>query len=271
MNNNYIEILNYIKSRINCTPQIAIILGSGLGNLANEITDATVIPYSDIPHFPTSTAPGHKGNFIVGKLSGKDVIAMQGRFHYYEGYSLQQVTMPVRVFSLLGVNTLFVTNAAGGINFGYSTGDVMIIKDHIGMMPNPLIGPNDNDFGVRFPDMSNVYDKELRELARQVAVEQSVDVKEGVYINVSGPSFETVAEVNFFRMIGADAVGMSTVPEVIVARHCGMKVFGMSVITNEATNETSESVYDEQSVLIEADKAATKVMNIVKTMISRIK
>lgn len=271
MNINYKECVDYIKSKISCTPQIAIILGSGLGNWANEITDATVIPYSDIPNFPTSTAPGHKGNFIVGKLSGKDVIAMQGRFHYYEGYSLQQVTLPVRIFSLLNVDTLFVTNAAGGINFDYTTGDVMIIKDHIGMMPNPLIGPNDSDFGVRFPDMSNAYDRELRKLARQIAEEQGVDIKEGVYINVTGPSFETVAEVNFFRMVGADAVGMSTVPEVIVARHCGMRVFGMSVITNEATNDTAESVYDEQSVLIEADKAATKVMNIVKTMISRIK
>ena len=194
---------------------------------------------------------------------------MQGRFHYYEGYSMEQVTFPVRIFAKLGVNTLIVTNAAGGVNLNYDAGDIMIIKDHISLSPNPLIGKNLDEFGVRFPDMTVVYDKGLRTMAHDIADEMGIKVNEGVYMNLTGPSYETVSEVKMFRIMGADAVGMSTVPEVLVARHCGIRVFGMSVITNKATSEDGE-LLDEQDVLVHADQAATKVMAIVNELIRRM-
>ena len=269
----YSEISNYLESQVDFKPEIGIILGSGLGRLADYVEDAKIVSYKSIhekfPEFPVSTAPGHKGNFIFGKINGKKVIMMQGRFHYYEGYSMEQVTFPVRIFAKLGVNTLIVTNAAGGVNLNYDAGDIMIIKDHISLSPNPLIGKNLDEFGVRFPDMTVVYDKGLRAMAHDIADEMGIKVSEGVYMNLTGPSYETVSEVKMFRIMGADAVGMSTVPEVVVARHCGIRVFGMSVITNKATSEDGE-LLDEQEVLVHADQAATKVMAIVNELIRRM-
>ncbi|MDD2205349.1 MAG: purine-nucleoside phosphorylase [Bacteroidales bacterium] len=265
----YSETADYIAKKIGTIPDTAIILGSGLGRLADEITDKVVIPYTEIPHFIRSTAPGHKGNLIFGKIEGKYVLAMQGRFHFYEGYSMEQVTYPIRVFAKLGIKKMFVTNAAGGINTEYIPGDLMLIKDHICLMPNPLIGKNLEEFGPRFPDMTMPYDKELRLSAHRIADELKIKLYDGVYLGLTGPTYETVSEIKFFRMIGADAVGMSTVPEVIVARHCGIRVFGMSVITNKATSEDSTTKNDGNEVLIEADKAASKMMNIVKKLLKQ--
>ncbi|MDR2084951.1 MAG: purine-nucleoside phosphorylase [Bacteroidales bacterium] len=271
MNNKYQKSVDYIKSKINYQPHIAIILGSGLHSLGENIDNPVVIPYADIPEFPVSTAPGHKGNLIFGQIHGVNVVIMQGRFHFYEGYPMTVVTYPVRVFSLLGVKYLFVTNAAGGINKNFGVGDIMLINDHICMTQNPLIGKNLDEFGERFPDMTVPYDKELRNIALEVARGESIDLKQGVYIGVTGPSFETIAEVNFFRTVGADAVGMSTVPEVIVARHCGMKVFGMSMITNAAAMEDASVLNDGADVLYQADKEANRMEKIVREMIKRIK
>lgn len=210
-----------------------IILGTGLGGLVNEMEIVRILRYSDIPNFPVSTVEGHKGELIFGKLGGTDVMAMQGRFHYYEGYALNEVTFPVRVMYDLGIKTLFVSNASGGLNPEFKVGDIMMISDHINMFGNnPLIGPNLNELGSRFPDMSLAYDLQLRNLARKIAVENHINLKEGIYVGVSGPTFETPAEYKMFRLLGGDAIGMSTVPEVIVARHMGMRVFGISIITD---------------------------------------
>ena len=213
-------------------PEIGIVLGSGLGKLAEQIENPLVIPYKDIPGFPVSTAIGHKGNFIVGTLGGKTVIAMQGRIHFYEGYGMEMVVLPIRVMMTVGIETLFVSNAAGGVSFHLHIGDLMIIRDHINLLPNPLIGPNMDQLGPRFPDMTRPYDPSLIKLAKKIADKQGVVLKEGVYVGDTGPSYETPAEYKYYRLIGGDAVGMSTVPEVIVARHGGMEVFGMSVITD---------------------------------------
>lgn len=222
-----------IKKRINGTPEVGIILGSGLGNLGNKISSAIKISYSDIPGFPVSTVEGHSGQFVFGDLGGKKVIAMQGRFHYYEGYEMDQVTLPVRVLHQLGAKTLFVSNAAGGLNPTFNAGDMMIIHDHINFFPqNALRGKNFNDLGPRFPDMSEPYTNELIVKAEKIAQEENIELRKGVYVGSSGPTLETAAEYKMFRILGADATGMSTVPEVIVAVHMGMKVFGMSVITN---------------------------------------
>ena len=220
MNNNYAETAAYLSACMTGKPETAIILGSGLGSLAEQIEEAIVIPYAEIPHFVRSTASGHKGNLICGKLGGKQVVAMQGRFHYYEGYTMEQVTFPVRVMSLLGVKNLLVSNAAGGINTSFKIGDLMIIRDHINMMPNPLVGPNNETFGTRFPDMTRAYDRELIWLMETIASEMQIPVKKGVYVGLTGPSYETPAEYAFYGKVGGDAIGMSTVPEVIVARHC---------------------------------------------------
>ena len=228
----------YLRSQLQGRqPVVGIVLGSGLGKLAEKIADPIVIPYRTIPGFPVSTAIGHKGNFIVGELGGKTVIAMQGRIHYYEGYPMELVTLPIRVMKVIGIRNLFVSNAAGGINFDFKVGDLMIIRDHINLLPNPLIGPNLDDFGPRFPDMTHPYDKSLIAKAKEIASKMKLELREGVYIAGTGPSYETPAEWHFFRTIGADAVGMSTVPEVIVARHSEIPVFGMSVITNAAQVE----------------------------------
>jgi purine-nucleoside phosphorylase len=227
------ETSNYIKSKVEKIPECAIILGTGLGELANAITGKLEIPYSEIPNFPISTVEGHSGKLIFGKLGDKDVIAMQGRFHYYEGYNMKEVTFPVRVFQALNVKYLFVSNAAGGMNGSFDIGDIMLIDDHINLFPeHPLRGKNFNELGVRFPDMSQPYDRELARLATEVAKEKNIKLQHGVYIGTSGPTFETPAEYHYFKIIGGDAVGMSTVPEVIVANHAKIKVLAFSIITD---------------------------------------
>ena len=238
-------------------PFAGIVLGSGLGKLADKIENKIVIPYKEVPGFPVSTAIGHKGNFIAGELGGKFVLAMQGRFHYYEGYSMDLVTLPIRVMKELGISYLFVSNAAGGVNFDFRVGNLMVINDHINHLPNPLIGPNMSEFGPRFPDMTHPYSKDVRKIAYEVAAKHNIELKSGVYLGVTGPSYETPAEYKYFRSIGADAIGMSTIPEVIVARHSNIPVFGMSVITNEAHDDYAEDyVNDGDDVVRAADKAA---------------
>ncbi len=265
------EAAAYIKAQDSRRPEIAIILGSGLGKLADEIADKTVIPYNTIPGFPVSTAIGHKGNLIIGELGGKTVIAMQGRFHFYEGYDMWTVTMPERVFSVLGVKYLFVSNAAGGLNESFRIGDLMLIRDHINCAPSPLIGPNLDKFGPRFPDMGHAYDPALMRLAVKCADELGIGVQKGVYVIVTGPTYETPAECTFYNRIGGDAIGMSTVPEVIVARHCGIKCLGISVITDEAfgTREEGEVISGDE-VVKAADKAADRMTALFRTVISRL-
>ena len=252
-------------------PEIGIVLGSGLGKLADQIEHPLVVPYRDIPGFPVSTAIGHKGNFIVGNLGGKCIIAMQGRIHYYEGYGMDLVVLPIRVMMTVGIQRLFVSNAAGGVSFDLHIGDLMIIKDHINLLPNPLIGPNMEHLGPRFPDMTRPYDPSLIALAKQVAADQGITLKEGVYVGGTGPSYETPAEYKYFRLIGGAAVGMSTVPEVIAARHAGVPVFGISVITNEAHDDYAEDyVNDGDEVVVAANKAADKMTALIREMIERL-
>ena len=237
----YVEAADFIRSHTAHRPRLGLILGSGLNPLADEVVGADRIPYGDIPHFPRPGVEGHKGQLVVGQLAGQEVLIMQGRAHAYEGYTLQQVTLPVRVMNELGIGTLILTNAAGGLNPTFHAGDLMLINDHIGLMAivggNPLWGPNDPTLGPRFPAMNKAYDPELRALTRRVAAELGVGLREGVYIGLGGPTFETPAEVRFGRMIGGDACGMSTVPEVIVARHMGMRVLGISGISNVAISD----------------------------------
>jgi purine-nucleoside phosphorylase len=266
----YQEAAGYLRTRIKGNPETAIILGSGLGSLADKVEEATVIPYKEIPYFAHSTATGHKGNFICGRLGGKFVLAMQGRFHYYEGYTMQQVTFPVRVMKLLGIKNLLVSNAAGGINNTFRVGDLMIIRDHINMAPNPLIGTNNEQFGVRFPDMTRTYDREFIRLMEEIASEEGISLKKGVYVGLTGPSYETPAEYAFFGKAGADAVGMSTVPEVIVARHAGLRIFGMSVITNEGYHFADDFVNDGADVIKAANEAAGKMSLLFSKLISLI-
>ena len=252
-------------------PEAGIVLGSGLGRLADDIIDPIVVPYKDVPGFPVSTAIGHKGNFIFGTLGGKKVIAMQGRIHYYEGYPMEFVVLPIRVMMDLGIKYLFVSNAAGGVNMGYRIGDLMIIKDHINLMPNPLIGPNLDELGPRFPDMTRPYDPALIRLAKGIAAELGFPLREGTYVANSGPTYETPAEYKYFRSIGGDAVGMSTVPEVIAARHAGVPVFGMSVITNETHDDFAEDyVNDGNDVVDAANAAADKMTRLFSLMIERL-
>lgn len=236
------QTAEYIRSRVDGQmPTTAIILGTGLGALVDHIDDKQYIPYTDIPNFPVSTVEGHSGNLIFGRLGDRRVIAMQGRFHYYEGYDMKQVTFPVRVFKALGVDTLFVSNAAGGMNPEFRVGEIMIITDHINLFPeNPLRGKNYSELGPRFPAMTEAYDKNLIRLADSIAAELDIRVKHGVYVGTPGPTFETPAEYEYFRIIGGDAVGMSTVPEVIVANHAGIKVFGVSVITDLGGKDITE-------------------------------
>lgn len=251
----------YVAGKIgNRKPFAGIVLGSGLGKLADSIADPVVIPYREIPGFPVSTAVGHKGNFIVGTLGGKTVVAMQGRFHYYEGYPMELVTLPIRVMKVLGIEYLFVSNAAGGVNFDFKVGDLMIIRDHINLLPNPLIGKNMDEFGPRFPDMTRPYDPELIRKAEVIGAENGIELKSGVYLAGTGPSYETPSEYKYFRMIGADAVGMSTIPEVIVARHMSVPVFGMSVITNEAHDDYADDYENNgDDVVAAADAAADRM------------
>jgi purine-nucleoside phosphorylase len=252
-------------------PELGIVLGSGLGRLADSIQDPLIIPYSSLPGFPVSTAVGHKGNFIVGQLGGKCVIAMQGRIHYYEGYGMNLVVLPIRVMISVGIKKLIVSNAAGGVGFHLHLGDLMIIKDHINLLPNPLIGPNINELGPRFPDMTRPYDPSLIKLAKEEAQKLGIELKEGIYVGGTGPSYETPAEYKYFRTIGGDAVGMSTIPEVIVARHAGVPVFGISVITNEAHDDYAEDfVNDGNDVVVAANAAADIMTKLISNMIDRL-
>ena len=244
-------------------PEVGIVLGSGLGKLADKISDAVTIPYRDIPGFPVSTAIGHKGNFICGTLGGKPVMAMQGRFHYYEGYPMESVVLPIRVMIKLGIRRLFVSNAAGGVNFGFKVGDLMIIRDHINLLPNPLVGKNLDEFGPRFPDMTRPYDPALMAKAEEIASSLGIEVKKGVYLAGTGPSYETPSEYKYFRLIGADAVGMSTIPEVIAARHASIPVFGMSVITNEAHDDYPEDYENNGDDVVAAANAAADRMSLL--------
>ncbi|MFT4071408.1 MAG: purine-nucleoside phosphorylase [Dysgonamonadaceae bacterium] len=264
------ETAEYIKSRVSSIPKSAIILGTGLGDLAKEITNQESIPYQDIPNFPVSTVEGHSGKLIFGNLGSKRVIAMQGRFHFYEGYDMKQVTFPVRVFKALGVEYLFVSNAAGGMNSSFDIGDIMLIDDHINLFPeHPLRGKNFNELGTRFPDMSEAYNKELRSMAMDIAKEKKIKLQHGVYIGTQGPTFETPAEYNYFRIIGGDAVGMSTVPEVIVANHAKLKVLAFSIITDLGVIGSIKEVTHEE--VQEAAKIAQPQMaEIIRTVIDRL-
>lgn len=227
------ETLSWIRPQIPIETKIGIILGTGLGELTNSIINKIEIPYEKIPHFPISTVKGHDGKLVIGQLGGKSILAMQGRFHYYEGYNMKQVTYPVRLMQLLGLKYLFISNAAGGMNSTFQIGDIMLIEDHINFFPeHPLRGKNFSKFGPRFPDMSQTYDKKLRNLATIIAKKNNIKLQYGIYVGVQGPTFETPAEYHYFKIIGGDAVGMSTIPEVIVARHGGLKVLAFSVITD---------------------------------------
>lgn len=260
----------FIKSKVNTLPKIGIILGSGLGNLAELIEVETEMKYADIPNMPISTVAGHSGKLIFGKLAGRQVVAMSGRFHYYEGYDMKQVTFPVRVMKALGVETLFVSNAAGGMNKEFQVGDVMVITDHINLFPeNPLRGKNYEELGTRFPAMTNAYDPRLLKLADEIAAEQKIRLMHGVYVGTTGPTFETPAEYEYFRIIGGDAVGMSTVPEVIVANHAGMKCFGLSVITDLGGKDITE-VPSHEEVQQAAVKASPVMAKLVTYMIERL-
>lgn len=262
------ETAEYLKKRTGASPQVGIILGTGLGGLVNEIAIDFTVPYEEIPHFPVSTVEGHSGKLIFGSLGGKKVLAMQGRFHYYEGYDMKQVTFPVRVMKALGINDLVVSNASGGVNASYEIGDLMILNDHINQFPtNPLIGKNYPELGPRFPDMSDVYDKQLVAKAKAIAVANGIRVQEGVYVGLSGPCLETPAEYNYVRAIGGDAVGMSTVPEVIVGRHGGMRCFAISIITDLGVPGRIVKV-THQDVIDVASVAEPKMTLIMKELVA---
>lgn len=252
MDCNYVqEAAEYVRARIGETPRIGLILGSGLGGIAEVIEDKHVIPYGEIPHFVCSTAPGHKGQFVAGRFGGKPVICMQGRLHFYEGHALSDIIFPVRVMKQLGVTSLIVTNAAGGINTSFQVGDLMLIEDHINFMgTNPLIGPNDASFGPRFCDMTYTYTPALRQAAQEAAQSLGLTLQKGVYLGCTGPSYETPAEIRAFRTLGADAVGMSTVPEVIAASHCGLQVLAFSLITNMAAGILDQPLTEEEVIEI---------------------
>jgi purine-nucleoside phosphorylase len=264
------QTADYLKGRIGEIPNTAIILGTGLGELANEIEDKTDIPYTEIPNFPVSTVEGHSGKLIIGTLGGKKVLAMQGRFHYYEGYTMKEVTFPIRVFQALNIEYLFVSNAAGGMNSSFDVGDIMLIEDHINLFPeHPLHGKNYKELGTRFPDMSEAYNKELRLKAMEIANKKNIKLQHGVYVGLTGPTFETPAEYNYLRIIGGDAVGMSTVPEVIVANHAGMKVLAFSIITDLGVIGKIVEVSHEE-VQIAAKIAQPKMAEIMRTIVQEI-
>jgi purine-nucleoside phosphorylase len=264
------ETVSYIQSLYPAKPGVAIVLGSGLGNLSNEITVEKEIPYGEIPHFPVSTVEGHQGKLILGSLSGRKVVILSGRFHYYEGYTPEQVVYPIRVMKFLGVGTLLVSNAAGGMNTAFKVGDLMIIRDHISLFTvNPLLGKNDLELGPRFPDMSEPYDKELIRKGKAIAARLGILVHEGVYAGVTGPTFETRAEYKLLHIAGGDAVGMSTVQEVIAARHVGMSVYAMSVITDLGIRE-EENIITHEEVLQAAAAAEPKLTALFREMIAEL-
>jgi purine-nucleoside phosphorylase len=262
------ETAAFLQSKIKEAPAIGCILGSGLGDLADEVEDAVVIPYETIPHFPVSTVEGHAGELVFGRLGGQSVVMMKGRFHYYEGYSMKQVTYPVRVMKALGVTHLIVTNACGGLNRNYYAGGLMLIKDHLNMTgDNPLIGPNVEEWGPRFPDLSNAYDPALREMAKKIAQKLDIALFEGVYASISGPNFMAKAELSMLTLLGADVLGMSTAPEVIVANHAGLKVLGISCITDMAVPDALESI-SHAEVMAMAEKTKPRFIRLVKAIIS---
>jgi len=264
------DTLEVIRKRSQESFPVGIILGTGLGGLVKEITVEHEIDYAELPHFPLSTVESHKGKLILGKIGSRNVVAMQGRFHYYEGYSMQQITFPVRVMKRLGVENLLVSNACGGMNPLYRRGDIMLMNDHINLLgDNPLIGPNEDEFGPRFPDMSEPYSQKLIALAEEVALENKIKLHKGVYVAVPGPNLETRAEYRFLRIIGADVVGMSTVPENIVANHSGIKVLGLSIITDECFPESLQPVHLED-VIAAAMSAEPKMTLIMKEVIKRL-
>lgn len=264
------ESVRFLRTKTALQPTIGIILGTGLGGLAKEIAQEIVIPYEQIPHFPVSTVESHHGRLIFGTLGGKTIVAMQGRFHYYEGYTMQQVTFPVRVMKFLGVDTLLISNAAGGMNPQFRKGSIMIITDHINLQgDNPLIGPNDDSLGPRFPDMSEPYSKALIALAEEVALDLKIRVERGVFVAVAGPNLETRAEYRFLRWIGADAVGMSTVPETIVANHMNMRVLGFSIITDECFPDALQPANVEEIIAV-ASATEPKLTAIMKRVVERL-
>ncbi len=264
------QAADHIRSKIHGTPAIGMILGSGLGGIAEKIENPVVIPYGDIPHFCRSTAPGHKGQLVYGSLGGAAVICMQGRLHYYEGHHMADMILPIRVMKLLGVRTLIVTNAAGGINLDFQVGDLMLIEDHINLMGrNPLIGPNAPEFGPRFCDMTYAYTPALRQIARETARELDIDLRQGVYLACTGPSYETPAEIRAFRILGADAVGMSTVPEVIAASHCGMEVLAFSLITNMAAGVLDQPLTEEE-VILEGQRKGAVLQKLICEILGKI-
>ena len=263
------ETVNYIKSKTNFSPEFGVILGSGLGGFTEDIQVEFTLPYNEIPNFPVSTVEGHKGALVFGTIGNKKVVAMQGRFHYYEGYDMKEVTFPVRVMKFLGVEKLVVSNASGGVNPFYKVGDIVIIYDHINMMPeHPLQGKNDERFGPRFVNMSEPYSRELITKAKNIAIDLNIEVKDGIYYGLQGPTFETLSEYRMVKIVGADCVGMSTVPEVIVARHMDVECFGISVIT-DIGDEHSIDTISHQEVLEAAQKAEPKVRALIRELIAR--
>ena len=264
------ESSKFIKDKTNFNTEIGIILGTGLGGLVNEIEIVHSIPYKDIPHFPLSTVEGHSGRLIFGKLGGKNVVAMQGRFHFYEGYPLEKVTLPVRVMKLLGIKKLIVSNASGGVNPEFEVGDLMILEDHICLIPNPLIGRNIEELGTRFPDMSEPYDKDLIRIAEEISKEKNISIKKGVYVALTGPTLETPSEYKYMRIIGGDTVGMSTAPEVIIARHMDIPCFAISVITDLGVPGKIKKVTHEEIQKV-SEVAEPKLTLIIKELISKIK
>lgn len=261
------QTAEFIQQKVGFAPEVGIILGTGLGGLVNHIEIAHSLPYNEIPNFPVSTVEGHAGRLIFGTLGGKRVVAMQGRFHYYEGYAPEQVVFPVRVMKMLGIQNLFVSNASGGINSSFRVGDLMVITDHINLIPNVLIGKNYNELGARFPDMSEPYSRALGALATEVAAEKGIKLQYGCYVGTTGPTFETPKEYGYFKAIGGDAAGMSTTPEVIAARHMGLPVFGISIITNAAFSG-QKSTHEE--VQQEGAKAEKRMSALIMGMLERM-
>ncbi|MGL5959368.1 MAG: purine-nucleoside phosphorylase [Bacteroidales bacterium] len=264
------ESATYIKSKVSIIPEVGIILGTGLGGLVESIENPQTLNYKDIPNFPLSTVEGHSGRLIFGTLGGKSIVAMQGRFHFYEGYDMLQVTFPVRVMKFLDIKALFVSNASGGMNKNFAVGDLMIINDHINCLPNPLVGKNIEELGPRFPDMSEPYNKKLIALCQSVAQDLDIKIHQGCYVGTTGPTFETPKEYGYFQRIGGDAVGMSTVPEVIVARHMSIPVFAMSIITDLGGDDIAMSVSHEE-VQKEGKKAEKKMTKLMTGMLQNIK
>ncbi|OFI07613.1 purine nucleoside phosphorylase 1 [Clostridium acetireducens DSM 10703] len=268
--NKIIESVNYIKQKISYSPEVGIILGSGLGELADKVEEKTIIKYEEIPNMPVSTVKGHAGQLVLGIFNGKKVVMMQGRFHYYEGNKMKDVVMPIYIMKYLGIKNIIVTNAAGGVNKNYTPGDLMIIKDHINLsFNNPLIGKNCDELGPRFPDMSQSYSNELIKLAEYVAIENKIKIQKGVYTMMTGPTYETPAEINMVRILGGDAVGMSTVPEVIAANHCGIKVLGISCITNMAAGILDKPL-NHKEVIETSNKVKGKFALLISNIIKKI-